>query len=1097
MSEPSDADKIRSKRLAKLQGPSSASTGEQRELAESSQARPVSRTDSPGTTDDGSRDASEAPAALEVVEAKTSAAAASSSGHPSTSLGGKPVNNTRKIVITSARAPSDSLKRKSGPSLPTESPEKNTPKRPSSAAGTGRDPLEAWEERTLRAIFRVTLDLQQEQHDAHGEPLLPLPITRAELEEQDGRPRLSVAVLDQVLLEAASDAAKKSTPLQYLLGCWKRVVRAARNYRSTGPDDPKLRILQEARRLCMSYCIFAATIPDMFGLESTNENPLIPHLLVDPDNDHGICHDFLSEAVRRFGEDETIRDALVDAIEEISRRLGGMTMADNYKPYVLAVQNAVHYAPLATALAKRPFFLPKKIAAPKIERETLLGPLFHISPVHGQVASEYFVSPKTKDERTIASIQNALRMSLHAHQADLFGIVNSILRASKEARDRVLEWFALTVNANHKRRSMRIDDRLISSDGFMINVTICLDQLCEPFMDATFSKIDRIEVDYFRRKPRIDIRDETKLNADQETADQFYSTTVAGTNNFISEVFFLTLAAHHYGTEATVTKLAQLVKNLGYLEKQKKRFEEERERYVNTPHLAAYEAQMKRYHDQIEAGLTYKLAVEGILKDELAQARSMQFMRYVMVWLLRLVDPRHAYPSQPIQLPLPSDEPDVLKCLPEYIFEDIVSTFKFIFRHIPQVMTSTQCDELVVFCITFLRTSEYIKNPYLKSGLVTIFCYGTWPTPNSRKGVLGDTLNGLPFATEHLLHAILKFYIEVETTGTHTQFFDKFHIRFEIFQVIKCIWTNTIYRERLSQEAEQNLDFFVRFVNLLLNDVTWVLDESLRAFGKIHQLQIDLLDQELAANDRTQKEEELATAEAQARSYMQLTNETVAMLKLFTEALADSFTMPEIVQRLADMLDYNVEAMVGPKKSNLKVENPEQYGFRPRVLLSELVDVYLNLSGKTAFVEAVARDGRSYKPENFESARHILTKWGLKSSEELAAWGRLAERIKQAKEADDQEEADLGEIPEDFLDPVMFSLMEDPVILPTSNVSVDRSTIRSHLLSDPNDPFNRVPLAIEDVKPNVELKAKIQAFKAERKAAKLASTSDAMDTSSG
>lgn len=45
----------------------------------------------------------------------------------------------------------------------------------------------------------------------------------------------------------------------------------------------------------------------------------------------------------------------------------------------------------------------------------------------------------------------------------------------------------------------------------------------------------------------------------------------------------------------------------------------------------------------------------------------------------------------------------------------------------------------------------------------------------------------------------------------------------------------------------------------------------------------------------------------------------------------------------------------------------------------------------------------------------------------------------------------------------MFTLMQDPVILPTSKTSIDRSTIRSHLLSDPNDPFNRAPLMIEDV----------------------------------
>ena len=47
----------------------------------------------------------------------------------------------------------------------------------------------------------------------------------------------------------------------------------------------------------------------------------------------------------------------------------------------------------------------------------------------------------------------------------------------------------------------------------------------------------------------------------------------------------------------------------------------------------------------------------------------------------------------------------------------------------------------------------------------------------------------------------------------------------------------------------------------------------------------------------------------------------------------------------------------------------------------------------------------------------------------------------------------------------MFTLMQDPVILPTSKTSIDRSTIRSHLLSDPNDPFNRSPLKIEDVVP--------------------------------
>lgn len=36
---------------------------------------------------------------------------------------------------------------------------------------------------------------------------------------------------------------------------------------------------------------------------------------------------------------------------------------------------------------------------------------------------------------------------------------------------------------------MQVDPNTVSSDGFMFNITTCLDQLCEPFMDASFTKV--------------------------------------------------------------------------------------------------------------------------------------------------------------------------------------------------------------------------------------------------------------------------------------------------------------------------------------------------------------------------------------------------------------------------------------------------------------------------------------------------------------------------------------------------------------------------------------------------------------------------------
>ena len=83
-----------------------------------------------------------------------------------------------------------------------------------------------------------------------------------------------------------------------------------------------------------------------------------------------------------------------------------------------------------------------------------------------------------------------------------------------------------------------------------------------------------------------------------------------------------------------------------------------------------------------------------------------------------------------------------------------------------------------------------------------------------------------------------------------------------------------------------------------------------------------------------------------------------------------------------------------------------------------------------------------------------------------------------------------------FLDPILATLMTDPVLLPSSKSIVDRSTIQSILLSDPVDPFNRVPLKIEDVVQHTEMKEKIDAFIAEKKAKRL-ENSNIMDTTPG
>lgn len=290
-------------------------------------------------------------------------------------------------------------------------------------------------------------------------------------------------------------------------------------------------------------------------------------------------------------------------------------------------------------------------SAPGIEKHTVLGPFFRISPLQPDAIKSYFPGPRSLDKKRIENAQDSLRIVLRAHQDDLFVIANAFIRAGPDTRSRTLNWFAYIMNMNHKRRAIQVDPREVASDGFMLNVTSVLDRFCEPFMDNDFSKVDKIDVKYFRRQPRVNIKDETKLNADQATADKFYSEKESGESNFISEAFFLALAAHHYGSEALNSQLKNLEREIRYLQKNIQAMEAERPKVANSPHqLRLFEETLKRHTNVLEKTIALKYAIEGALLDERMQSTSLRFMRYVAVWLLRLVTESDYKPGRESQM---------------------------------------------------------------------------------------------------------------------------------------------------------------------------------------------------------------------------------------------------------------------------------------------------------------------------------------------------------------------------------------------------------------------------------------------------------------
>ncbi|KAG7088409.1 hypothetical protein E1B28_012406 [Marasmius oreades] len=188
----------------------------------------------------------------------------------------------------------------------------------------------------------------------------------------------------------------------------------------------------------------------------------------------------------------------------------------------------------------------------------------------------------------------------------------------------------------------------------------------------------------------------------------------------------------------------------------------------------------------------------------------------------------------------------------------------------------------------------------------------------------------------------------------------------------------------------------------MINDVTYLMDESISELTRIHDTQVEMDNKEVWLSKtqeyRREREGTLRQLERHASSYTTLGRSTVELLKLFTAETKAPFMMPEIVDKLAAMLDYNLVAFVGPKYQNLKVREPEKLRFDPRGFLSDLIHIYLNLSDQPEFARAVAGDGKSYSREIFENAEKIALRAGLKTATELEKLRVFVQLVEEAKE---------------------------------------------------------------------------------------------------
>ena len=439
----------------------------------------------------------------------------------------------------------------------------------------------------------------------------------------------------------------------------------------------------------------------------------------------------------------------------------------------------------------------------------------------------------------------------------------------------------------------------------------------------------------------------------------------------------------------------------------------------------------------------------------------------------------------------------VLSTMPEHFVDDICDFFTFIARMAPKEMSTISSYGNVFNLVVKFLSPDYakvVRNYNLRAKLGDVL-YDVFLPPEVTDrdsevpySVCCDPINGRPYlissveAQQTLAPSLLLLYGEVE----HTGFYDKMKHRAHIISLLQYLWASPEHRSAF-RRITTDKDNFIKFANGIMNETNALIASIMEKLPEIRRVQV-LMASPAQWASMTDEQRETTTSRHEENEYevkraLPLCNKTLQMLGFLNtdEEIRKLFLQPEMCPRLVNMLMHVLTKLVGSKGLELKVDSPESYNFRPKEMLRDLCAIFATFASAPEFQMECAKSGY-YNQDLMNKSIKTCQRLMLLKSPEMEELAALPERVEVAAKANTLDEELTADAPDEFLDPLMVTFMTDPVILPTSDTIVDRSTITQHLLNDPHDPFNRMDLTMDMVKPAIELKEKMDKWLADKRA---------------
>ena len=300
----------------------------------------------------------------------------------------------------------------------------------------------------------------------------------------------------------------------------------------------------------------------------------------------------------------------------------------------------------------------------------------------------------------------------------------------------------------------------------------------------------------------------------------------------------------------------------------------------------------------------------------------------------------------------------------------------------------------------------------------------------------------------------------------------KLHIYNMIFNLMD--YGHFKFRFRTIDDKEK----FKRYISILIENTNNSLEYWVNSVKHVKKIQ----DEGRDVNLRSDEIDDLRNSIERAGVYLKIN------MKILTDISGGNYELlmcDEIVKKFSNSISYILETLVGARKNELSIKDKELYGFHPLTYLNLASDIIAVFALSRKFIESMGSNC-TYSVSNLvKQMGDILGKKGMlyqMRGEILRQFMEKVEKVQEIETARDE-----IEIPDEFCDPIMQTLIKTPVILPETDIFMDREVICRHLLTEETNPFNREELSIEkldeynsreNIKTRIgEFKEKIEAWK--------------------